>query len=447
MLPRIDLRRLLLAGLLLLAVTSIAAWLVTRKPLPPVLRIATGAPGGQYHVFASELVEELEAVTGSRVEVVATPGSRENARLLFGGDVDLAIVQAAGVNLEGLAVLAPLYPEVVSLVVRRGRGLETLSDLPGRSFALGEEGSGMRGTAERILDHYRMGLGEIVDHAHYFHDLLSDPELDGALITTGIDNPDLAEVLASGEFQILPLLDADAIALREPLFEVFDVPRGLFHERPPVPEVRTRTVATTALLVAPEHIGERLAQAVLRALYRDEAAGSYPNRIRSDEILDRSPVPLHPAVRQYLDPFGPLSDWQLLIDGLAGLKELLVGGVALLILLWERLRAVRQQRQSSELVAQKEHLDTYVEKTMEIERALAGEEDPTALEQALVRISSLKLEALDKLTHEDLRGDRMFLIFLQQCADLSSRLEARLARERASSASGDGRGSTATGSG
>ena len=102
MLPRIDLRRLLLAGLLLLAVTSIAAWLVTRKPLPPVLRIATGAPGGQYHVFASELVEELEAVTGSRVEVVATPGSRENARLLFGGDVDLAIVQAAGVNLEGL---------------------------------------------------------------------------------------------------------------------------------------------------------------------------------------------------------------------------------------------------------------------------------------------------------------------------------------------------------
>ena len=86
---------------------------------------------------------------------------------------------------------------------------------------------------------------------------------------------------------------------------------------------------------------------------------------------------------------------------------------------------------------------------MEIERALAGEEDPTVLEQALVRISSLKLEALEKLTHEDLRGDRMFLIFLQQCADLSSRLEARLARERASSASGGGRGngSTATGSG
>ena len=42
------------------------------------------------------------------------------------------------------------------------------------------------------------------------------------------------------------------------------------------------------------------------------------------------------------------------------------------------------------------------------------------------QVALLKLEALEKLTHEDLRGNRMFLIFLTQCANLISKIQAKL---------------------
>jgi ABC-2 type transport system permease protein len=43
-----------------------------------------------------------------------------------------------------------------------------------------------------------------------------------------------------------------------------------------------------------------------------------------------------------------------------------------------------------------------------------------------IPVTRIKLEALDSLTHESLRGDRMFLIFLQQCESLSRKIQERV---------------------
>ena len=80
-----------------------------------------------------------------------------------------------------------------------------------------------------------------------------------------------------------------------------------------------------------------------------------------------------------------------------------------------------------ELHAQEERLDSYVEATLEIERAQMAISDAARLRGCLDEVTRLKLEALQELSHEDLRGDRLFLIFLTRCASLSAKIQAKLA--------------------
>ena len=410
----------------LVLIASPVVWWITRDPLPGTIRIATAEVGGLYHELASALGEHLERRTGRKVQLLPSKGSVENRELLRGGATELAIMQAAAVPLSELAVLAPLYPEVLHVIVRRGSEVAEVRDIAQRSFALGREGSGMRASTKLLFEHYRMQFADVRDNDAYFLELEQRPELEGAVVTTGIGNPDLARLFASGNYRVLGVRDARAIALRNPFFDTFELPRGLYFEGPPVPEQALRTVATTALLVAGPDVPEQLVDAVLSVLYEDDLRSRFPALIREADAIARSPVAMHPAARRYIDPFGHLSSWNNLFEGLAGLKELIFGLAALAYLTWDGLRRMRSAERRRELQAQKDHLDGFLEQTIEIERRHMETEDPNELRALLEEITQLKLNALRELTHEDLRGDRMFSIFLLQCANVIRRIQTRI---------------------
>jgi hypothetical protein len=63
---------------------------------------------------------------------------------------------------------------------------------------------------------------------------------------------------------------------------------------------------------------------------------------------------------------------------------------------------------------------------MRVERAQMSIEDAAGLRTYLDEVTRIKLRALAELTHEDLRGDRLFSIFLMQCSALSRKIEAKL---------------------
>ena len=44
----------------------------------------------------------------------------------------------------------------------------------------------------------------------------------------------------------------------------------------------------------------------------------------------------------------------------------------------------------------------------------------------LDHVTRIKLEAIEELTHQDLRGDQTFAIFLSQCGNLSSKLQSKI---------------------
>jgi hypothetical protein len=146
------------------------------------------------------------------------------------------------------------------------------------------------------------------------------------------------------------------------------------------------------------------------------------------------PAPnMHLAARGYFDPFGGLDLVANLMESIAAVKELLFALGALLYLCWSKWRDVAASEKAREISNYKEELDRLLNRTVEIEKAQLDVKDPVELEKYLDQVARIKLEAIDELTHEELRGDRMFHIFLTQCANLIREIQGKIhlySRER-----------------
>ncbi len=409
-----------------LLVVSLLGWYFTRERLPDEIVIATAAEGGQYHHLASVLKPHLERITRRPVTLLATAGSQENSELLAKGRAHLAILQGGSVPMDGLAVLAPLYYEPVHVVVRRELGMKSLRDLDGRKVALGPEGSGMRRSAQELLAHYRIDVSKLCETNCYFGDLEKRPDLDAAVVTTGLENRDLQALLATGRFELLSVLDAEALAIRHPYFAPVTIPRGLFAEGPPVPEANVPTVGTTALLASRSGESKLLVQSALEALYENHLQLALPTLISERAAMEWRLFPLHAAARGYHDPYEGLGLLANLMESIAAIKELLFALGAGLYLIWDRRQRLKELERKADVNRQKEHLDSFLNRTVSIERAHMDCTDTRRLHEYLDEVTRIKLQALEELTHEDLRGDRLFSIFLMQCANLIQKIQYKI---------------------
>jgi hypothetical protein len=144
------------------------------------------------------------------------------------------------------------------------------------------------------------------------------------------------------------------------------------------------------------------------------------------EGLRWSPVPRHPVTRKYLAPQDSIGWLADIMESIAAAKELMFALGAGLYLLWDRWRRLKEDEEREAVRLQKEHLDSFLQQTLRIEAEQMDTTNPEALERFLDDITKLKLQALERLTHEHLRGDRIFSIFLMQCANLISKIQLKI---------------------
>lgn len=415
----------------LVLVTSLAAWLFLRDTLPPAIRIGTAVPGGLYHEEGERVAEALEHRTSHPIQVVSTSGSQENCDQLRAGKLDVAIVQAGSVSLQDLAIVTPLHRDVIHVVVRRellespnnDPRVATMADLADKTILIGLPGSGMQRSALDLLDHYHLAQRASLSERH-FTELLGDDgaDYDAAIVTSGVENDDLARVLASGEFGLLPL-DAAALARRYRHFEEYEIPRNMW---PPVPAEPTATVAASALVVVRDDASPKLVKLLLAALFEDSVLDEFATTFTPQQAQEVASSRLHPVTRRYHDPFGQYGVMHTILEGLAAGKELLFALGAAIYLGWERWRRLREKENQQQMHLQKERLDAFLERTLAIERKQMDVDDAKQLRKYLDEVTEIKLQALSSLTHEDLRGDRTFSIFLMQCANLISKIQSKI---------------------
>ena len=409
-----------------IAIVSLATWYWTRESLPDTIRIATASRGSFYFDIGDALSRYLEESVRRPVEIVQTRGSLDNLKLLADGGADLAIIEASAFPADGIGVLSPLFSEFLHIVVRRGSGIMSVADLDGARIALGEPGSAIRQDAFRVLEHYRIDAesADIVDGS--VDAILADDSIDATMVMTGLLSRTLDPLWSDAAFDLLALEDAAALSLRHAFFFEAEIPRGLYRERPAIPSTDTTTVATTALLVVRDDASKLFVRHNLETLFESDLRFQFVTLIKASEAEQWRFMPLHPLTRAYFRPYEGIELLASFMESLAATKDILFAFAAGLYLLWSRYRDSKRKEQERALQELKERLDRFLDETIRIERAQMETEDSIELKDCLDAVTIIKLKALEELSHEDLRGDRAFHIFLTQCANLIAKIQAKI---------------------
>jgi TRAP transporter TAXI family solute receptor len=402
------------------------SWYTTRETLPTKIRIATGKPEGLYHKFALHLAERLEKRTGRIVHVIPTDGSKANVELLQNGGAELALMQADSSTHEGVAAIAPLFPEPLYLLARKKEKIHSVTDLVGRRVTLGPKGSGARKNAYAVLTHYQIPLEKLRDTEEYFGALADDPDLEAALFTTGWMNPKLEELLKRGDLELVGIADAEGLAARYPWFTTTTIPRGLFAGKSPIPPAPVQTVAVTALLVGRADESDRLVRETLAAIYETDLRAEFPAALTAKAASDYDAAVMHHGVAGYHDPSASLNRLGKAFEMISKSKEGLFAVGAFVLFIWGWVRRRRERAAQAADLLQRQRLDTFIGETLEVELQQMEVTDPEELRPFLRRVTKIKQEALLELTSEKVRGDQLFAIFLSQCAALSEKIQMRM---------------------
>jgi TRAP transporter TAXI family solute receptor len=406
-------------------VASAATWAAARPTLPPELRVGAGKKGGLYYSFAEEFARVLAARTGRPARAVETEGSAENAARLRAGTLELALLQTSPQAPEGVVGVAPLFPEPLHVLVRRGKDAPASpADLKGKRVALGLEGSSIRRNALTVLAYYGVPADAVTDAGHFA--ALEKGTADAALVTTGWMNPALEQILRSGDVELVGLPDAEALAARHPWFAPHRIPPGMYGGRPEVPATEVRTVAVTALLTARADAPDDVVREALAALYESDLRAAFPGLTPQKAARDHDPAGMHPAVAAYHDPAVRFNRLSRMMEVAAKSKEVVFGAGAVAVLVWGWVRRRRERRAAAADEEQKRKLDEFIGRTLTVELEQMDVTDPEALRPFLRRVTQIKQEALRELTSEKVRGDQLFAIFLAQCAALSDKLQLRM---------------------
>jgi TRAP transporter TAXI family solute receptor len=405
---------------------SVTVWYFTLEKTPARLKLSTGKKGGLYYQVGEALEEIWLEETGKQLEIIASSGTIANHKSLIKNETDFAILQGGAVSLEGLSIIAPLYPELVHVIVRKESDIRSIGDLKERQIIIGASHSGMQDSAMKILQYHGIEEDEFQARKSYFMEMKDDPSIEAAIVTAGMMNPDLKDLLNTGNFRLIPIDYAEAIAMQSPFFIQMVIPKALYGFGTVSTDVDCVTVATTSLLVAREDIHPVIVDHILQCLFEHNLWMKLPTLHSTEGIRDWSRLRLHPRARQYFHPSDRVGYMANIMETLAAFKELAFALFAGLYLLWDQWRRIKEKDAERRMLFEKNKLDALLTKTVTIERSQMESNNIVELRAMLDKVTRIKLKALDELTHESLRGDRIFLIFLTQCANLINKIQAKI---------------------
>lgn len=314
------------------------------EPAPPRhMTITTGGESGAYHQFARRYATIL-ARQGITLDIVTSAGSLDNLARLKRNEAQIGFIQGgvlaphdelAEPDDSGLRSLGSMFYEPV-WVFYRGAPISRLSELQGKRVAIGQEGSGIRALAQRLLEANDVALGSNLlplsglDAAEE----LQQGGIDAAFIIAAEHAPVVQVLLRSPGIQLMSFSQSWAYERRYPFLTKLTLPQGVVDLVRDLPPSDIRVLAPTASLIVRDDLHPALQALLLQAASEVhgkpgffQSAGEFPAYM--DAML-----PLSPEAERYFKSGPPflqryLPFWlAVLVDRMI---VLLVPFVALLI--------------------------------------------------------------------------------------------------------------------
>ena len=202
--------------------------------------------------------------------------------------------------------IAPLFPEILHLIVTEESGIDSFSELKGKRIALMPQGSGSYQIFWALSSHYGLSSQDFVTQA------LSPPEANEALWNRKVDalfrvialgNPTVERLLLQGRTKLVPIEQGAAIQLFHPALFPSTIPQGTYNGALPIPPQDLNVVALDAVLVTREDLRHNLIYEITRILF--EAGNELATQNIQAAMIpqpDESPnlrLPFHDGARAY----------------------------------------------------------------------------------------------------------------------------------------------------
>lgn len=248
------------------------------EPAPPHHVVMTsGSESGAYYQFARRYAAIL-ARSGITLEVRSSEGSVQNLERLKSGEAQIGFVQGGVIEpidesrideepeTWGLLSLGSMFYEPV-WVFYQGETIERLSELRGKRIAIGQEGSGIRQLAQRLLEDndvdFRQNALPISGLAAA--EELQQGRIDAAFIIAAEHAPVVQVLLRSPGVKLMNFSQSFAYERRYPFLTRLTMPQGVADLVLDIPPVDTRVLAPTASLVVRDDLHPALQNLLLQA--------------------------------------------------------------------------------------------------------------------------------------------------------------------------------------
>lgn len=259
--------------LLIIVGVWLAIWLIHPAP-PTTLTIATGPEGSNFW-NAAEKYKKILARDGVTLKLVPSEGSLDNLHKLVdpNSDVDVAFVQggiADSVNAEDLVSLGSVSYSPVSVFYRNDKPVSRLSELTGKSIAIGLQGSGSRVLALTLLKASGIepgGSTKLLDMGgEQAAEELSKGKIDVAfLMGESAAVSTMGKLLRTPGIRLLDFTQAAAYTRRFSYLNELTLPPGVFDFRRNLPDRTIHLIAPTAELIARDDLHPALSDLLIEA--------------------------------------------------------------------------------------------------------------------------------------------------------------------------------------
>jgi TRAP transporter TAXI family solute receptor len=276
------------------------------EPLPPRrITLSTGRENGAYYMFAKEYAQ-LAAADGFSVDIVTGAGTVETLKRLTAGQAMAGFVQGGtgeAAPTEGLLSLGSLYYEPIWLFHRRTRPLRGLNDLRGLSIQVGEEGSGIRPLAVRLL----RDSGVTAQNSSLLAltsegaaTALETGRIDAAFFIMAPTVPLVRRLLVSPSVSLWSVRRTLAYTTRYRFLSTVTLGEGAVDLVTDAPPHDVLLLAATATLVVREDVHPVIVRLLLKTaeiVHSRPGLFEAPNAFPSDAFVE---LPLHEVARRYL---------------------------------------------------------------------------------------------------------------------------------------------------
>lgn len=288
---------------------------------PQRATLASGTPGGFYHRLGDQINSSTQSTVDLTIQQIDSQGAQQNLTYLLDRKVDFALVQldttTAAIRQGKVQAVAVLAHEHLHFIVRDS-SLQNLTDLQGKRVEIGGTGSGIRYTAERLLQAARLTIqADDANLATAFQKLKQGQIAAIAYVGSLGANQILRQEFANQpnlRLLAIPASLVNYLTVEDPgSYQASAIPVGTYSGAPPIPPTDLETFSTATVLVTRPDVDDHQVGLVTWALLATARQYSrfYPAMQGGDpkSLLQRGLYDMHPAAIEVFNDGDPRSAW------------------------------------------------------------------------------------------------------------------------------------------